>query len=162
MNGAPRAGRPHMPGYGVPETLEGVLPWSWAVDRLTRAHVYLVATIQPDGAPHLMPVWGVWLEDGLSFSTGGRSRKARNLAADARCAVTPDDGSEAVVVEGLAQHVLDAYQIERISVAYDAKYGMAPPDAADNPLFTVRPLVAFGLIEEEKRFAEAATRWTFD
>lgn len=164
MSGEPRAGRPHMPGYGVPGTGqgEGLLPWSWAEERLSRAHTYLVVTTRPDGAPHLMPVWGIWLDAAFTFSTGGESRKARNLAADQRCVVSPGDGREAVVVEGRAQRVSDPGHASRISSAYEQKYGMAPPDATDNPLFTVRPLVVFGLIEDETRFAATATRWTFD
>ena len=41
-----------------------------------------------------MPVWGVWLGGRLWFSSGGRSRKARNLDADPRCTTTTDDGAE--------------------------------------------------------------------
>ena len=29
--------------------------------RLTVAHDYWCATVCPDGRPHVMPVWGVWL-----------------------------------------------------------------------------------------------------
>ena len=32
---APRASRPHMPGYGLPEGTEGLMPWQWAEQRLT-------------------------------------------------------------------------------------------------------------------------------
>ncbi len=152
-----------MPGYGVvgAQEGEGLLAWSWAVERLARAHVYLVATTRPDGAPHLAPVWGVWLDGGLSFSTGGASRKARNLAADDRCVVAPAESGEAVVLEGRAERVTDPGPVARISAAYEEKYGTAPPDAGDNPLFTVRPVVVFGLVEDETRFAATATRWTF-
>jgi hypothetical protein len=152
-----------MPSYGVVDAQEGegLLPWSWAVERLTRSRIYLVATTQPDGAPHLMPVWGVWLNEGFSFSTGGQSRKARNLAGDQRCVVTPDDGREAVVVEGLAQRVTDPARVASISTAYEQKYGIALPDAGGNPVFVVRPRVVFGLIDDETRFAATATRWTF-
>jgi PPOX class probable F420-dependent enzyme len=47
-----------------------------------------VATLMPDGAPHSVPVW-VGLEDGrIAFLTSPGSRKARNLARDARVAVS--------------------------------------------------------------------------
>ncbi len=50
----PRADRPHVPGYGIPETLEGVLPWSWALERLERALIYWLATAGSDrrATPH--------------------------------------------------------------------------------------------------------------
>ena len=43
-----------------------------------------VATVLPDGAPHVVPVW-IGLEGGrVAFLTGAGSRKARNLARDPR------------------------------------------------------------------------------
>jgi PPOX class probable F420-dependent enzyme len=47
-----------------------------------------VATVLPDGAPHVVPVW-IGVEDGrLAFLTGPGSRKARNLARDPRIALS--------------------------------------------------------------------------
>ena len=84
----PTASRPYMPGYGVVAETEGMLPWSWAQERLERAHDYWVATVWPDGRPHVMPVWGAWFDGCLWFSSDGASRKARNLAANPACTRT--------------------------------------------------------------------------
>src|SRR5581483_3476747 len=78
-------------------------PWKWAADRLRRSRQYWIATTRPDGAPHLMIVWGVWLDDSFWFSTGAASRKARNLAANPGCAIGTDDAGEAVVMEGTGE-----------------------------------------------------------
>ena len=45
----PTASRPYMPGYGVqgPDAGTGLLPWAWAVERLTASHDYWVATVRP-------------------------------------------------------------------------------------------------------------------
>src|SRR5271157_1877282 len=43
----PKASRPDMAGYGVPESLEGVLPWEWAHERLSKAHNYWLTTVRP-------------------------------------------------------------------------------------------------------------------
>jgi hypothetical protein len=42
----PVAGRPHMPGYGMVGANEGtgLLPGSWATERLARSHDYWLAT----------------------------------------------------------------------------------------------------------------------
>ena len=61
-----------------------------------------------------MPVWGVWLDGRLWFSSGLRSRKARNLAADPRCTLTTDDARDPVVVEGTAERVTDAERDRRL------------------------------------------------
>ena len=63
---------PHMPGYGVlpAEEGRGLLPFEWASERLVRSRSYWVSTVRPDGRPHLMPVWGVFVDDVFTFSTG--------------------------------------------------------------------------------------------
>ena len=50
-----------------------------------------LATVLPDGGPHTVPVWA-GLEDGkIAFLTSPDSRKARNLAADPRVAISVTD-----------------------------------------------------------------------
>ena len=52
------------------------------------ANVVHVATVMPDGSPHSVPVWSR-IEDGrIAFFTQPTSRKARNLAADPRVAIS--------------------------------------------------------------------------
>jgi hypothetical protein len=57
---APKASRPHMPGYGIvpADSGDGLLEWAWAVERLNRSRNYWIATARPDGRPHVAPVWG--------------------------------------------------------------------------------------------------------
>ena len=80
------------PGYKVPADGSGaeLLPWSWAEERLVSARSYWICTTRADGRPHAMPVWGVWLDGGLWFSTGRSSQKARNLARSAAVVVHPE------------------------------------------------------------------------
>jgi len=52
-------------GYELPREPEDLLPWSYAVERLTSARNYWLATCRPSGAPHTTPVWGIWLDDAL-------------------------------------------------------------------------------------------------
>lgn len=48
-----------------------------------------------------MPVWGLWDDGALFFSSGGRSRKVENLTADARCVVAIADTTDpALTVRG--------------------------------------------------------------
>jgi PPOX class probable F420-dependent enzyme len=152
-----------MPGYGLPDPSnpDGLLPWSWARERLTVARGYWIATTRPDGRPHLIAVWGVWHGDRLYFSTGRHSRKARNLQVDPRVSVSTDDATEAVVVEGTASPGPTVPDRAGVLAAYAEKYGMAPPDGADTPLYVVEPSVAFGFVDSEELFASTATRWRF-
>src|SRR6266487_2885480 len=112
----PRASRPYMPGYGIvgPTEGSGLLPWSWAEERLTASRNYWVASSWPDGRPHAMPVWGVWDAGAFWFSSSRRSRKARNLDFYPRCVVTTENAVEPVVVEGLAEVVTDPAALARM------------------------------------------------
>jgi len=148
-----------MPGYGLPTTRKGLLPWAWAERRLTRSHNYWLVTVRPNGRPHAMPVWGVWFGGAFYFSTGRDSRKARNLARNRRCVVCSERADAAVIVEGVARIVGDTELLARLARPYDAKYRPWKLDPAMGSVYAVRPRVAFGMYE--KRFVDAATRWAF-
>jgi nitroimidazol reductase NimA-like FMN-containing flavoprotein (pyridoxamine 5'-phosphate oxidase superfamily) len=147
-----------MPGYGIPESAAGMLDWGWAEQRLTSARIFMVATAERESGPHLMPVWGVWFEERLYFSTGDRTRKARSLAADPRCSVATERADEVVVIEGLARRVSDPAEAARVDEVYTEKYGTSPA-VPGSSIFAVEPSRAFGL--DESTFGTSATRWDF-
>lgn len=155
-NSDANAGRPFAPGYGLAEDDKGLLPWTWVVKQMSDCRTFWIATVQPSNRPHVMPVWGVWVDDAFYFSTGRKSRKGQNLAANPACTVTNDDGEEAVIVEGSAEEVKDAAALERVAAAYKKKYKMDPRTMGE-PIFVVRPRTVFGFIE--KSFPKSATRW---
>ena len=154
----PKATRPHMPGYGITKKKTGMFPWKWAADRLTKSKQYWIATTRPDGSPHVMIVWGLWFEGEFWFSTGRKSRKAQNLAANPRCVICSDDSEQAVILEGEVDIVEDAAALKKVFAAYEKKYKMDVSGMGE-PMFRVHPRVAFGLFE--KKFGQTATRWKF-
>jgi nitroimidazol reductase NimA-like FMN-containing flavoprotein (pyridoxamine 5'-phosphate oxidase superfamily) len=171
----PRAVRPSMADYGVPADLDGVLPWSWAEERLVRNRNYWVVTASASGRPHALPVWGVWRTDtdgapgasGLAFSCAPSARNSRNLAENPQACVTVDDTVECVSVEGVARPVTDAAERAAIVDQYARKY--AEPDGreelagfvAQHALWFVTPERAFGIIEREEEFSARATKWVW-
>jgi hypothetical protein len=150
-----------MPGYGIldADAGSGLLPWAWATGRLAASHDYFVATVTPEGRPHLMPVWGVWAGGSLWFSASPASRKARNLDADARVALATDDALAPVVVEGTARRISDPAAVERFAAWVNAKYDSdySVQFFADNACFEVVPEAVFGIDTED--FAGSPTRW---
>jgi PPOX class probable F420-dependent enzyme len=54
-------------------------------------NVVHVATLLPDGSPHSVPVWARMEGERIAFFTQPSSRKARNLAADPRVAISVTD-----------------------------------------------------------------------
>jgi Pyridoxamine 5'-phosphate oxidase len=155
---APRSSRPHMPGYGIPQGKKGLLPWKWAKERLQKSHNYWISTVRPDGSPHTMIVWGLWLDGAFLFSTGNESRKARNLALNPRCVIGTEKANEAVVVEGLAETTTDARLCKKFATLYQKKYNFDMSSFTE-PIYVVHPRIAFGL--SEKDFMGKATRWQF-
>jgi hypothetical protein len=159
----PEASRPYMPGYGIvgPGDGRGLLPWSWAEERLVASHDYWVATVTPDGRPHVMPVWGVWAATAFWFSSASRSRKARNLAGNPAVTVTTDNALQPVVVEGRAEPVTGRPRVREFTDRANEKYGTdySVEFFAGNALFRVRPRWAFAL--DEGDFTGTPTRWVF-
>jgi nitroimidazol reductase NimA-like FMN-containing flavoprotein (pyridoxamine 5'-phosphate oxidase superfamily) len=148
-----------MPGYGVPKSRTGLLSWAWAERRLAGSHNYWLITVRPNGRPHAMPVWGVWVDGAFHFSSGRRSRKTRNLRRNPRCIVCTERAHEAVIVEGVARTVRDPMRLARVARPYGVKYKPWALDTELGPVYTVRPRLVFAM--SEKRFPTAATRWRF-
>jgi len=147
-----------MPGYGLPETTKGLLPWRWAEQRLRKSHNFWISTARPDGTPHAMVIWGLWLDGAFYFSTGTKTRKGRNLAHKPYCVIGTENAAEAVIIEGSTQFLDNETIRKRFATLYQKKYGWDMSDWKD-PVYVVTPLLAFGLYE--KKFASSATRWKF-
>ena len=93
--------RPAFPeGYGLPQTTEGTLSWSAVEERLVAATSYWLATTRPDGRPHVVPRWGVWLEGRFFYDGAPTTRHALNAEANPACALHLESGDEVVIVEG--------------------------------------------------------------
>jgi hypothetical protein len=167
---APQSSRLHAPGYGFPRSKKGLLPWSWAERRLKNSHNYWITTVKSasspkDAMPHTMVVWGLWQDGQLLFSTGSRSRKARNLAQNQNCIVCTEHANEAVIVEGTAE-IADLPARRKFLPTYERKYKFDMKAMKNDilsmkePVFAVRPRVVFALWE--KYFQSKSTRWKFN
>jgi PPOX class probable F420-dependent enzyme len=146
-----------MPGYGTlpPDQGTGLLPWSWAEERILAARNLWVATVFPDGRPQLSAVWGTWHAGQILFSCAPTSAKARNLARDPRITVSTEDANDPIVVEGVARPVPDpAACVAALNAKYPGSY-----EPSTGGFWLVTPARAFGLRHDD--FAGSPTRWTF-
>jgi hypothetical protein len=160
----PQPDRPHVPGYGIPTSTDGLLPWSWAVERLEAAIVYWLATTGDDGAPHVIPIWGAWV-GGRWYVEGGPTRWQRNLRQNPQLAIHIEIGEEVVIVEGTAiEHVSPPKPLADAILAGYLKYRAAKDyePSADNwtggGLWELRPVKAFAW----SVFPDDMTRFRFD
>ena len=165
----------------------GTTSWALARERLSNpepGRMSWLATVRPDGRPHLMPIIAFWIDDALHFVMGEGTRKGRNLAADGRCVVatgTTTLPSLDVVVEGHAEALDDEAAVRRIAetlggkgwpleVRGDRVDGPHAPTAGAPPyaIYRMVPSKAFGLpgmfgMEQfDRADLPKPTRWTFD
>ena len=159
----PAPGRVHVAqGYGLDAApADGsVLGWATVVEWLTQSRNYWVCSTRPDGRPHAMPVWGLWIGGTLWFSTDPMSYKARNLTANPEVVVHLESGDEVCVLEGAVRWVAVTELPAGFAAAYGAKYDFELD--VSNPaygFYALAPRVA--LTWREADFPTSATRWTF-
>jgi PPOX class probable F420-dependent enzyme len=138
-----------------------MLAWRAVEKSLSASRNYWLSTTRPNGRPHAMPIWGLWLDGMFYFATDPTSRKGRNLAANPHAVVHLESGDNVAILEGTVGVVKRAALLRRFADAYEAKYDFRP-DVSDPSatVYRLRPEVAFAW--GEKDFPSSATRWTFE
>ena len=136
----PSVDRPELPdGYGVPEDEHGVLEWSVVEARLEASLHYWLATTRPDGRPHVVPRWGVWIDGRFWYDGSVETVHVRNLHLNPTCVLHLEDGTRAVIVEGRSDAAPAPGPLlgERLATEITAKYGDAgyspQPDSWEGP-----------------------------
>ncbi|GAA2898731.1 PPOX class F420-dependent oxidoreductase [Nonomuraea rubra] len=115
------------------------------LDLLTRPLFAHLATIGPDGTPHVNPVWTIWDGEYLRFTTTTDRRKCRNVQRDPNVAVSINDPEQPyryLEVRGVVERVEpdpsgDFFDVlaTRYGLAYDRPVG----DAERRVVIVVRP-----------------------
>ena len=168
---------------------EGSETTSWDVARERLANpehqrTSWLATTRPDGRPHLMPVITTWIDGAIHVVAGEGTRKARNLAADARCVIAMSSTtlpSVDIVIEGRAEPLADDDDVRHIAESLtksgwpleakgDKVDGPNAPTAGPPPytIFRIVPSKGFGLPgmhgmdQFEQSELPKPTRWDFD
>jgi nitroimidazol reductase NimA-like FMN-containing flavoprotein (pyridoxamine 5'-phosphate oxidase superfamily) len=147
-------------------TERGEAPWSLAEERLGNAEkprTSWLATVQPDGSPHVMPLITAWLDGALYFLSGDETQKGRNLAHEPRCVVAMSSTtlpSLDLIVEGRAERITDEDHLRRVADHFGTNLewptlevtdgrvtGPNAPTAGPPPysVFRVQPTTIFGL-----------------
>ncbi len=90
--------------------------------RLLQERNIWMATVRPDGRPHLVPVWFVWTEGKLYVCIEPESVKARNLAGNSNVSLALEQGNHPVICEGEARP-LPAPWPPAVVALFQDKYG---------------------------------------
>ena len=112
-------------GYGLPATTDGLLSWDVVEQRLTAAKYYWLATVRPDGTPHSVPRWGVWLDGAFYYDGAPTTRHARNLETNPACTLTLESGETLKVdtlIWAIGRHAnTEGLGLEELGVKLDKK-----------------------------------------
>ena len=149
---------------------------SWETARQiveTAPATYWLATVRPDGWPHVMPILAVWVNGMLFFAAGQGTRKARNLVLNSHCVVAVEQEPLDLVIEGSARKTRDDETLRRVAERYATIYDWhvtvrdgafhdteGAPTAGPPPydVYEVTPRTAFGL---PVGVSFGPTRWHF-
>jgi PPOX class probable F420-dependent enzyme len=107
-----------------------------------------VATVGPTGAPHSVPVWAGLEGDRIVFFTQPGSRKARNVAADARVAFSVVDHEQPyrmAQVRGRVVETLEGDEALAIADRLALRYTGNPFPLRSGLAFLVEPAQVFEL-----------------
>lgn len=130
----PTRDRPEMPsGYGV-ETADKYVAWKDIENELRESRHYWLATTRPDGRPHVVPRWGVWLDGVFWYDGSPATVHVRNLTHNPECVLHLEDGQRATIVEGtsVASEPISGELGERLADEYARKYGPDYTPSADS------------------------------
>jgi hypothetical protein len=156
--------RPRFPS-GYLTDPKGLLPWSYVEKKLLEAKNYWLCTVRPNGRPHAVPKWAVWLDGRLYFDGSPETRHSRNIADNPYVSVHLESGDEALILDGVAR----AYPKpspemgEKLAQAYSAKYaslGYAPKADQwdDGGLYEITPYTALAWT----KFTDDPTKFTLE
>ncbi len=138
-------------------------------------HSCWLTTLDPDGSPHMTALGMMWADGSFWFETGQRTRKARNLSRDPRCALSLATHDFDLVVQGTAARITDPVVVAEMAQLWAAggwpcrvdDSGQAltadysAPSAGKPPwhIYRVTAISATAVATVEPG---GATRWTFD
>jgi hypothetical protein len=153
----PRMTRPHFPP-GYVDNPKSTVSWEVVVQRLSASKDYWLCSVRPDGRPHAVPRWGVFVEGKFYYDGSPETRHARNIAENPHVALHLESGDEALIAEGTSVPAgKPAPELaERLAAAYCAKYekfGYAPKpdqwDAGGLYVFTPQKVLAWTVFNED-------------
>ncbi len=114
-----------------------------ALERLRESRNVWLATVYPDGRPHVAPVWFVYVDDRIWIGTGVDSVRVRNLRNNSAASACLEDGAAPVIAQGTVVIHASARPSPVVD-AFRSKYGWDisvddDPDVGRVALLELRP-----------------------
>jgi general stress protein 26 len=147
--------------------MSGHIPWRKVDIWLQSYRSIWLSTTRPDGRPHCVPVWYIWLGDEkrVYIVTHYTAVKAKNLAHQPYVVLTAGNADDSIILEGTAHLVTETAERERINRLWMEKYvdptsgAQATVGGADDRMFRVE--ISHIMIWEYGNIA-SRTDWRFN
>ncbi|WP_330249455.1 PPOX class F420-dependent oxidoreductase [Nocardia sp. NBC_00565] len=112
---------------GVNQRAKIVMSEAEITDFLVRSRIATLASIGPDGRPHLVAMWYALIDGELWFETKAKSQKAVNLRRDPRITCMLEAGQtydqlRGVSIEGHAEIIDDPDKLYAVGVSVWERY----------------------------------------
>jgi nitroimidazol reductase NimA-like FMN-containing flavoprotein (pyridoxamine 5'-phosphate oxidase superfamily) len=77
----PKVTRPYFP-KGYVDDPKSLMHWSQVEAKLTDAINYWICSTRPDGRPHVIPRWAVWVDGKIYYDGSPETRHAKNITVN--------------------------------------------------------------------------------
>lgn len=145
---------------------EGVLAHELVRELVSGRSIGVLATLEPDGSVHAVPMWFVPSDGAILLATGSRSRKVRNLEQDPRATLVVHDSRPGAEVCGASMRgrieLIGGESalplIESVHRGYVSDAGLELPAVGDflsSDDIALRFIPAAAVIWDERRSAAA-------
>jgi hypothetical protein len=119
----PKVSRPQFP-KGYVDNPASYVDWSWVAAQLTELKNYWLCSVRPDGRPHVVPRWAVYLDGKIYYDGSPETRHAQNIMDNPHVSVHLESGDQVIILEGTSMRAgkPDPELANRLVTAYGKKY----------------------------------------
>src|SRR5512144_2710938 len=97
----PRITRPKLP-KGYVDKPTSYVTWEWVAAQLTDSIHYWLCSVRPDGRPHVVPRWCVYVDGNIYYDGSPETLHARNIMQNPNVSLHLESGEKAIILEGIS------------------------------------------------------------
>ena len=99
---SPKITRPKFP-KGYADNPASYVTWDWVAEQLTESKNYWLSSVRPNEHPHVVPRWGVFMDNKFYYDGSPETRHARNIVENPHVSLHLESGDQAVILEGISK-----------------------------------------------------------
>ena len=166
----PQISRPKLP-KGYADNPASYVDWEWVAEQMTVSKNYWLCSVRPPssgaqgGRPHVVPRWGVYIDNKFWYDGSPETRHAKNIMENPNVSLHLESGDQVVMMEGVSRPAEKPTPefANQLAEAIGKKYGedgyTPKPDHWDEGglyVFTPRQCIAW------TSFYEDPTKFVFE